>query len=145
MPAGPIIVSLENIGQELHVFEVVRVNDDVTLTTDELLQLPEEEVFTMITMVGSAFAAPGTTGNGVMDLTPGRYLAVCPIPQGLTPEVEAQFAEAEGSVPEGSAPVGSEPVASGPAGSAPAGSAPAGPELGPPHFTLGMVHEFTVA
>ena len=72
------------------------MNDDVTLTTEELLQLPEEEVFTMITMVGSANAAPGTTGHGVMDLTPGRYVAVCPIPQGLTPEVEAQFAAGRG-------------------------------------------------
>jgi hypothetical protein len=149
LPAGPIIVSLENIGEELHVIEVVRVNDDVTLTTDELLALPEEEALTMITMVGSAFADPGTTGYGVMDLTPGRYLALCPIPQGLTPEVAAQFEEPEGSAPVGSAPVGSAPVGSAPVGSAPVGSAPEGsapgPELGPPHFVLGMVQEFTVA
>ena len=159
LPAGPIIVSIENIGQELHVFEVARINDDVTLSTEELLALPEEEAFTMITMVGGAFAAPGTTGHSVMDLTPGRYIAVCPIPQGLTPEVEAQFAETEGSAPEGSAPAGSAPATepagtepagsvpagSVPAGSVPAGSVPGGPSLGPPHFTLGMFQEFTVS
>ncbi len=79
LPAGPIIVSFENIGQEIHVFEVARINDDVTLSTDELLALPEEEVFTMITLVGGAFAVcRGRTGNTVMDLTPGRYIAVCP-------------------------------------------------------------------
>jgi hypothetical protein len=140
LPAGPIIVSIENIGQELHVFEVARINDDVTLSTEELFALPEEEVFTMITMVGGAFAAPGSTGHTVMDLTPGRYIAVCPIPQGLTPEVEAQLAESEGSAPEGSAPSATDT-----AGTEPAGSVPGGPSLGPPHFTLGMFQEFTVS
>ena len=153
LSAGPIIVTLENIGQELHVFEVARINDDVELTTEELLALPEDEVFTMITQVGGAFAAPGSTGNTVMDLAPGRYIAVCPIPQGLTPEVAAQFEGAEGSVPEGSAPgtetaatepVGTEPAGTEPAGSGPAGSAPGGSVLGPPHFTLGMFQEFEV-
>ena len=148
---------------------MARINDDVTLSTDELLALPEEEVFTMITMVGGAFAAPGTTGNTVMDLTPGRYVAVCPIPQGMTPEIAAQIRGSGG----GSAPAGSAPTArprrigredrrrralitrhggghqagdgTEPAGSAPSqGSAPGGPEQGPPHFVLGMVQEFTV-
>ena len=99
----------------------------------------------MITMVGGAFAPPGSTGNVLIDLTPGRYVAVCPIPQGLTPEVEAQFAETEGSTPDGSAPAATDTVGTDPAGSAPAGSAPGGPELGPPHFVLGMFQEFTVA
>ena len=156
LPAGPIIVSLENTGEELHVIDFARVNDDVTLSTDELLALPEEEVFTMVALVGGAFANPGATGYGVMDLTPGRYLAVCPIPQGLTPEVAAQFEEPAGTAPAGSAPMGSEPMGSAPAGtepvaaetmatepmgsepmgSAPTGSAPGGPELGPPHFMV---------
>ena len=174
LPAGPIIVTFENTGEELHVFEVARINDDVTLSIDELLALPEEEVFTMITMVGGAFASPGSTGNALMDLTPGRYIAVCPIPQGFTPEVAAQFEETEGTEPAGAEPAGTEPAGtepagteaagtepagteptgsatagsatagSAPAGSAPAGSAPGGPELGPPHFVLGMIQEFTV-
>ena len=37
--------------------------------------------------MGAAFAFPGTEGFTVVDLEPGRYIAVCFIPQGLTPEV----------------------------------------------------------
>jgi hypothetical protein len=43
LPAGPIIVSLGNIGGEFHTIEVVRVKDDVTLTTEELLALPRRK------------------------------------------------------------------------------------------------------
>jgi len=64
---------------------------------------------------------------------PGRYIAVCFIPQGLTPEIAQQF-EAEGPPGEGSAPEGSAPEGSGP-----------DVELGPPHHTQGMIQEFTVA
>jgi len=37
LPAGPIIVSLGKHRRRVHTIEVVRVNDDVTLTTEELL------------------------------------------------------------------------------------------------------------
>ncbi len=40
VPAGPTIVTVENIGEEVHEFIIVRINDDVTLTVEELLALP---------------------------------------------------------------------------------------------------------
>jgi CubicO group peptidase (beta-lactamase class C family) len=130
LPAGPIIVTTQNGGEEMHIAELLRVNDDVTFTTDELLALPEEEALGMVTRVGGAFAVPGGEGYGIADLTPGRYLAICPIPQGMTLELATQF---------------DEPEATSPAGSAPAGPDSTGPELGPPHFLIGMIHEFTVS
>jgi hypothetical protein len=162
VPAGGTIITFENIGEEVHELALYRINDDVTLSVEELLALPEEEANTMVTEVGGTFAFPGESGNTVVELTPGRHVALCFVPQGLTPELIAEMEAAEGSAPAGSAPAGSAPVGTehaemtadtapadtatmdtAPAdGSAPTGSAP--PGEGPPHFTLGMIHEFTV-
>ncbi len=120
LPAGPTIIALENIGEEVHEVVIMRINDDVTLSVDELLALPEEEAMTMTTEQAFAFAFPGTVGQTVTDFTPGRYVALCFLPQGATPEIISQMG-------------------------GPEDTAPAGAELGPPHFTAGMIHEFTVA
>ena len=61
----------------------------------------------MATVVGVTFAMPGGTGHAVVDLTPGRHIAVCFIPEGTTAEVFEQMMAAEGSMPEGSMPMGS--------------------------------------
>ncbi len=151
--AGPAIVTFKNTGEELHEIAFSRVNDGVTETVQELLELPEEEALSKITAVGGGFGFPGTTSFAVVDLSePGKYVATCFIPQGLTPEVAEQMEAAgegpegtapEGSMPEGSMPEGSMPEGSMPEGSMPEGSMPEG-ELGPPHAVLGMVQEFTV-
>lgn len=117
LPAGPTIVAMENIGQEVHEVVFLRINDDVTLAVEELLALPEEEGETMTTFAGIAFAFPGAVGQTVVDLTPGRYVAICFLPEGALPEVMEQM-------------------------DGPESSTPPGVELGPPHFVLGMVHEF---
>lgn len=119
LPAGPIILQLDNIGEQVHELILMRINDDVTLSLDELLALPEEESNTMVTPAAFLFAFPGVAFDTAVDLTPGRYVALCFLPEGATPEVMAQM---EG----------------------PESSTPPGVELGPPHFTLGMVQEITV-
>ena len=163
VPAGPTILTAEATGEEVHEIIFFRINDDVTLTLDEILALPEEEQQAMSTFAGGMFGIfPGTSQSTVIDLTPGRYVALCFFPEGATPEVFEQMMAveqaAEGSIPDGSAPTGTEHAAmdtipadtatmdtgSAPAGSAPAGSAPAGEEA-TPHFMLGMVQEFTVS
>ena len=112
VPAGPTIINLENIGEEVHEIIIVRVNDGVDLTAEELLALPEEEAFASVTEVGGTFAMPGGIGHTVVDLQPGRHLALCFIPEGTTPEVLEQMMAAEGSMPEGSMPEGSMPMES---------------------------------
>jgi hypothetical protein len=124
LPAGPTIVTLENIGEEVHEVLIQRINDDVTLSVQEILELPEEEAMSMVTFTGIAFAFPGTAANTVVDLTPGRYVAMCFLPQGATPDVLMAIEEAGGGPEE---------------------TIPAGIEVGPPHFTLGMIQEFTVS
>ena len=133
--AGPTVVTLTNEGEEVHEIALARVNDDVTETAAEIVALPEEEALSKVVLTGRGFAFPGTDGFTVVDLEPGRYIAVCFIPQGATPEVMAQLMAEEGPPGEGSAPEGS----------APEGSAPGELEFGPPHHTQGMIQEFTVA
>jgi hypothetical protein len=114
VPSGGAVLTLTNEGTELHEAVLFRINDDVTEPVTDILSLPEEEAMTMVTEAGGAFAFPGDTGSGNVNLEPGRYAMVCFIPVGLTPEAATE-AEETGVEPEG-----------------------------PPHFTEGMVQEFTV-
>lgn len=96
MAKGASLVTLENAGTELHEMIFVRVNDDVTESTEELLALPEEEAMTKVELKGSVFAMPGETTQSTVDLEAGRYLVACFIPVGLTPESMASGEEPEG-------------------------------------------------
>ena len=40
--AGPTIISLTNIGEQVHEIVIYRINDDVTLTVEELLPFPRK-------------------------------------------------------------------------------------------------------
>jgi hypothetical protein len=112
--AGPVSFDVTNEGKEMHEFILLRKNDGVTETFDQLLELPQDQAEQKTTAVGSAFAEPGGTDYAVAELEPGDYLAICFVPVGLTPEA-AQAAETSGTEPSG-----------------------------PPHFTEGMRAEFTV-
>ncbi|HET6948849.1 MAG TPA: hypothetical protein VFI47_00635 [Acidimicrobiales bacterium] len=109
MAAGTTSFEFSNEGHEVHELILVRRNDGVTETAEELLALPEDEAMAKVTMLGApAFAPPGSSDYKVVDLEPGDYIAVCFIPMGMT--------GVDGPPPDG-----------------------------PPHFTQGMVAEFTVA
>ena len=58
LAAGPAVFTVQNIGEEFHEVLVMRKNDGVTETAEEILALPEEEAMTKATMVGAAFGAP---------------------------------------------------------------------------------------
>ena len=123
LSAGPTVLTLTNGGEELHELVLIRKNDGVTTPIDELLALPEEELFSQIQPLNGTIVAPGETGSVVVDLTPGNYVALCFIPVGTTPDVMDEMMAAGTAAAEGSAPAGSEPA---------------------PHFTHGMVQEFIV-
>jgi hypothetical protein len=126
VPAGPAIISLENAGEQVHEFAVLQVNEDVTLSAEEIAALPEEEVMALGPTVAFAFTFPGSVGYGTADLAPGRYVGVCYLFDGATPDVLMQLEELGVDGPEDTIP------------------ADAGIEIGDSHYTLGMVHEFTV-
>lgn len=82
---GMVAVSLENASDvELHELVLIRKNDDVTESFDELLELPEEEAMVMTSTVGHVFAPPQGEGTTFVELDEGEYLAICFIPEGAS-------------------------------------------------------------
>jgi hypothetical protein len=87
---GTTAFNLSNEGQELHEFAVLRLKADATL--DDLLELPEdaseEELGRLAAEVpGGGFAFPGESDVALITLKrPGRYVAMCFIPVGTTPD-----------------------------------------------------------
>jgi hypothetical protein len=82
----------------VHEAVVMRINDDVDLSIDDLLALPEEEGQSKVTPAGVTFALPNTDGlSSFVDLSqPGRYVVVCFIPVGSVPEAFAGGQEPNG-------------------------------------------------
>ena len=114
---GPITIGFRNEGAEVHEIVLVRRAEGVTQSWEELLALPEGEAQALVENVGVAYADPGQTAADLVTATdPGSYLGICFIPQGTTelPSLD---------------PNASEPPSLG---------------TGAPHFTLGMLTEFTI-
>lgn len=86
---GQIGIRLDNQGDELHEAAILRINDGVDLSVEELLELPEEEAEAVTEFRGVAFAPPGEQASTVVDLEEGRYVAICFIPVGTTSLEEA--------------------------------------------------------
>ncbi|HEX6425370.1 MAG TPA: hypothetical protein VFZ79_17925 [Acidimicrobiales bacterium] len=83
--AGPTSFELTNDGPEVHEIALLRKNDGVTESFDELLALPEEEAGDKVTFTGVAGPVPAGEGAYlVADLEPGEYLALCFLPVGTT-------------------------------------------------------------
>jgi hypothetical protein len=83
---------LSNDGAELHEFVVARLKGDTTV--DDILSLPEDasakERKKLVQEVpGGGFAAPGQSDVALISFKkPGRYVALCFIPVGSTPDAE---------------------------------------------------------
>jgi hypothetical protein len=98
LEAGRYTLDIDNQGTELHEAIMFRLNDDVDLSAEELLALPENESEKMITPAGESFALPGNSGlSDYVELEPGRYVVACFIPVGLTPEVAQSGEEPQGA------------------------------------------------
>jgi plastocyanin len=116
IPSGTTL-GLTNTGQEVHEMVVVRKLPTTTQSFEELLAMPQDQAQGLVEDVGVAFAEPGATAPQVVTTgEAGDYLMVCFIPAGTTslPSID---------------PASSEPPSMG---------------TGAPHFTLGMLKEFTV-
>ena len=84
VPAGTTF-SLVNEGSELHEVAIVRRNEGVTESWEELLSMSEEETADLITFVGQLMAEPGEEAEGTLTVDePGDYFAVCFVPTGMT-------------------------------------------------------------
>lgn len=82
-PAGPVSFELTNEGDELHELVVLRIDDEVDLSAEELLALPEDEAQASVQPVGGTEPImQGARDYLVVDLQPGRYLVSCFLPKG---------------------------------------------------------------
>jgi hypothetical protein len=87
LDAGVTSFELANEGTELHELQLLRKNDGVTETADELFALSLEEILAKATFVGYVDAVPpGETYYTVVDLGPGEYVAFCTVQVGKTSE-----------------------------------------------------------
>ena len=76
-------LTFHNGGTEPHEMVVIRINDGVTKTIDDLLELPEDEALQFATVIGAAMALPGEDAEDTVTVSePGNYAMVCFIPVG---------------------------------------------------------------
>jgi hypothetical protein len=95
--AGTILVKFENQGAELHEAAFFSINEGVTESVEELLQLPEEEATSKVAETGAAYALPAGTYYTTVELEEGRHGIVCFVPQGLTLEALQSGQEPDGA------------------------------------------------
>ena len=93
---GVAMVELTNNGKEVHELVMVRINDDVEDSLEDLAALPQEEALSKVTPVAVTYADPGNSSFSSANLKEGRYGILCFIPQGSTPEAMASDQEPEG-------------------------------------------------
>lgn len=93
---GDYALTLTNEGEELHEIVLVRIADGETRPVEELLE--EEDPSEFATDIAFAFACPGASSEptAVNIDEPGRYVAVCFIPVGVTPETPPEEFETLG-------------------------------------------------
>lgn len=91
---GTIALTLENRSKnEPHLFLLARVKEGVATPMDELVsqfQGPDTAPDADIEFVnGGTFAPPGASTTGLVELRPGRYIYLCPLPvEGATSEAD---------------------------------------------------------
>ncbi len=84
--AGETAITLTNDGEEIHEIALLRLNDGVDLSGEELFALGEEGIFTKSSLESITFVEPGTSSTSFFNLEPGKYVALCFIPKGSDAE-----------------------------------------------------------
>lgn len=84
--AGTTVLTLTNDGTEFHEVALMQIAEGEDRSLEELLALPEEEVGSLVTEKAFVLAPPGAETYVTADLEAGRYVAICFVPVGATPE-----------------------------------------------------------
>ena len=91
---GSFAITLTNEGTELHEMAIVKLAEGEDRPLEELLAAEEEPE---TTDVAFGFACPGSSTTFNADVSePGRYVALCFIPVGTTPETDPSAFEQGG-------------------------------------------------
>jgi hypothetical protein len=80
---GIVLINFKNAGSESHEINIARIK--TTDTAKTLIALPQGQGRTRVELLGNTSSDPGQSSVGYFQLTkPGRYVAVCLVPQGTT-------------------------------------------------------------
>jgi hypothetical protein len=85
VPAGTTVLNLINDGTELHEIHLSQLPEGEDRSVEELLSLPEDQRPDLAD-TASVSAPPGAQTFVTAELDPGRYVALCFVPVGATPE-----------------------------------------------------------
>jgi hypothetical protein len=97
LEAGVTAILLTNDGAQMHEIAMLRRNEGVTESWEELLELPEEEAMSKAAFVGAGFVPmTGSTTLVVADLEPGDYAALCFVPVGSMMHEDGEMTEGTG-------------------------------------------------
>lgn len=90
LDTGRVVIELINTSsQELHELSLLRKNDDVDASFEELFELPDDEATASVSPYGTTIVGPEATTVLVTDLPPGEYLAACFLPVGSLADGDA--------------------------------------------------------
>jgi hypothetical protein len=100
VPAGVTVFRLTNEGEEIHEMVILRRNDGVEESFEEILELPDEEARQRATFITAAsFTEQGGTTATLADLAPGEYGVLCSMSKGTTSLEEPTDPEQEPGAP----------------------------------------------
>jgi hypothetical protein len=99
VPAGTTVINVRNGATEIHELALMKIADGETRPVEELMALPEEEVGQIVTEKAFVIAMPGGANFATADLDPGRYVGLCFVPVGATPEALASGTPIDDSDP----------------------------------------------
>jgi hypothetical protein len=83
LKTGVLLVNFKDAGSESHEINIARIktSDSVKM----LLALPKGQAKTRVELLGNTASDPGQSSVGYFQITkPGRYVALCLVPQGTT-------------------------------------------------------------
>lgn len=92
VPAGTTVLTFANDGTEFHEAVVMQIADGEERSFEELMALPEEEAMALVTNKAFVLAPPDAETYVTAELDAGRYVAICFVPVGATPEAMASGA-----------------------------------------------------
>jgi hypothetical protein len=86
LAGGPTLFVMHNEseGGEFHAMVIMQLNDGDDVTLDELLSMPEDEALQHVASEYVVAAEADSVSGAIADLTPGRWIYICPIPVGTT-------------------------------------------------------------
>jgi hypothetical protein len=84
--AGTTLLTFTNDGTEFHEAVLMQIAEGEERSFEELMALPEEESMALVTNKAFVFTPPDTETYVTAELDPGRYVAICFVPTGATPE-----------------------------------------------------------